>query len=702
MYGEDLDWFFRMRKAGYKIYYVPSTKIIHYKGESTRAAGYDAIGMFYKAQIQFVRKHFSKSKSVFAVMFLYFGIVVRGLFSYAVKTGVSLAPPLMDTLMMQLSMLLAIRIKFGSFEQIQAYSLIEGIYTAVWLFSLYILGNYKRRRFSATYAAWAVILGFLVNTTFTFFFKQFAYSREVLIWLLLLNIIILPAWRIGIRLARKTGMVPFLGTLGKTMILKRTAIVGSAEEAKRITQKVLDRIEYGYSIEGFIDKRSPDSLLDSPTYLGNVADIAEIVSARKITDIIFSTESYSYEEVLDIIDKVKHNKMNFKIVPKQMDFIIGKSSVEPIEELSFIDIEFNIDKLFSLYILGNYKRRRFSATYAAWAVILGFLVNTTFTFFFKQFAYSREVLIWLLLLNIIILPAWRIGIRLARKTGMVPFLGTLGKTMILKRTAIVGSAEEAKRITQKVLDRIEYGYSIEGFIDKRSPDSLLDSPTYLGNVADIAEIVSARKITDIIFSTESYSYEEVLDIIDKVKHNKMNFKIVPKQMDFIIGKSSVESIEELSFIDIEFNIDKLFNRIIKRSADLVISTVLLILLLPFAIISFLFGRSFNGVDLLLQDKRVRRVYLLTKAGKIQSGILSSYPLLLHVLTGKMSIVGCELSLNPSDLEDIHCKPGLMSLAEIMAQGKRDEDERKKYEQYYLRNQSLRLDFEIIIKALFNL
>lgn len=491
MYGEDLDWFFRMRKAGYKIYYVPHTKIIHYKGESIRAAGYDAIGMFYKAQIQFVKKHFSKSKSVFAVMFLYFGIVLRGLLSYAVKTGVSLAPLMMDTILMQLSLLLAVRFKFGSFNEINDYLLVDGFYTAVWLLSFYIIGVYKKRRLSATYAAWGVIIGFFVNTTFTFFFKQFAYSREVLIWLVLLNIILLPAWRIVIRLARKTGMIPFLGTLGKTMNLRRTAIVASEEEAKRITQKILDRFEYGYSIEGFIDKNSPDSFLNNSTYLGNVTDIAEIVSARKITDIIFSSESYSYEEVMDIIDKVKHNKMNFKIVPKQMDFIIGKSSVE--------------------------------------------------------------------------------------------------------------------------------------------------------------------------------------------------------------------SIEELPFIEIEFNIDKIINRIIKRSLDLIISTLSLILLLPFALISLLFfGRSIKGVDLLLQNNQVRRAYLLSKADKIQSGILSCYPLLWHVLTGNMSIVGSDLLLNSLETKDIHCKPGLTSLAKIMSQGKRDDNEYEKYEQYYLRNQSLNLDLEIIIKAVFNL
>ncbi|MFH1937874.1 MAG: glycosyltransferase family 2 protein, partial [Bacteroidota bacterium] len=36
MYGEDIDLSYRITKAGYKNYYFPSTRIIHYKGESTK------------------------------------------------------------------------------------------------------------------------------------------------------------------------------------------------------------------------------------------------------------------------------------------------------------------------------------------------------------------------------------------------------------------------------------------------------------------------------------------------------------------------------------------------------------------------------------------------------------------------------------------------------------------------------------------
>ncbi|MCR6638462.1 MAG: glycosyltransferase [Sporocytophaga sp.] len=36
MYGEDIDLSYRILKGGYKNYYYPETRIIHYKGESTK------------------------------------------------------------------------------------------------------------------------------------------------------------------------------------------------------------------------------------------------------------------------------------------------------------------------------------------------------------------------------------------------------------------------------------------------------------------------------------------------------------------------------------------------------------------------------------------------------------------------------------------------------------------------------------------
>jgi len=57
LYGEDLDWCFRIREGGWKVRYFPGTKIIHFKGESSRKAQFDNITFFYKSMALFARKH---------------------------------------------------------------------------------------------------------------------------------------------------------------------------------------------------------------------------------------------------------------------------------------------------------------------------------------------------------------------------------------------------------------------------------------------------------------------------------------------------------------------------------------------------------------------------------------------------------------------------------------------------------------------
>lgn len=77
MYGEDLDICYRIQKAGFKVYYFSETEIIHYKGESTKRSKIDETKIFYNAMHLFVRKHFSSSFIVEAI--LQFGIVLRKL-----------------------------------------------------------------------------------------------------------------------------------------------------------------------------------------------------------------------------------------------------------------------------------------------------------------------------------------------------------------------------------------------------------------------------------------------------------------------------------------------------------------------------------------------------------------------------------------------------------------------------------------------
>ena len=57
MYGEDIDLSCRILDAGFENWYVP-TKILHYKGESTKKSSFRYVHVFYEAMLIYFRKHY--------------------------------------------------------------------------------------------------------------------------------------------------------------------------------------------------------------------------------------------------------------------------------------------------------------------------------------------------------------------------------------------------------------------------------------------------------------------------------------------------------------------------------------------------------------------------------------------------------------------------------------------------------------------
>ncbi|MDR3713436.1 MAG: glycosyltransferase family 2 protein [Puia sp.] len=80
MYAEDIDLSHRIRLAGYANYYVASTTIIHFKGESTQKdARY--VKQFYKAMSQFSHKYFKRGAGIGFIFLMDSAIACRGLLS---------------------------------------------------------------------------------------------------------------------------------------------------------------------------------------------------------------------------------------------------------------------------------------------------------------------------------------------------------------------------------------------------------------------------------------------------------------------------------------------------------------------------------------------------------------------------------------------------------------------------------------------
>ena len=85
MYGEDLDWCFKIKQAGWKVYYVSETRIIHYKGESVRRSDLDEVRTFYRAMRIFVDKH--HGRGAMNGLILRAGISVREWIAFLVKVA---------------------------------------------------------------------------------------------------------------------------------------------------------------------------------------------------------------------------------------------------------------------------------------------------------------------------------------------------------------------------------------------------------------------------------------------------------------------------------------------------------------------------------------------------------------------------------------------------------------------------------------
>ncbi|KYH30673.1 N-acetylglucosaminyl-diphospho-decaprenol L-rhamnosyltransferase [Clostridium tepidiprofundi DSM 19306] len=77
MYGEDIDWCYRIKEAGYKVVYYPKANIIHYKGASSSKKPFKTIYEFHRAMYIFYNKHYREKYSFLITILVYIGIMLK-------------------------------------------------------------------------------------------------------------------------------------------------------------------------------------------------------------------------------------------------------------------------------------------------------------------------------------------------------------------------------------------------------------------------------------------------------------------------------------------------------------------------------------------------------------------------------------------------------------------------------------------------
>ncbi len=104
MYGEDIDLSYRIQKSGWQNWYFAGSRIIHFKGESTKKGSLNYVRMFYQAMYVFVQKHYGGGKAMLFRSFIQVAIWLRAGLSAAISFVKWIGLPLLDALIVMLSL----------------------------------------------------------------------------------------------------------------------------------------------------------------------------------------------------------------------------------------------------------------------------------------------------------------------------------------------------------------------------------------------------------------------------------------------------------------------------------------------------------------------------------------------------------------------------------------------------------------------
>jgi lipopolysaccharide/colanic/teichoic acid biosynthesis glycosyltransferase len=269
----------------------------------------------------------------------------------------------------------------------------------------------------------------------------------------------------------------------------------------------------------------------------------------------------------------------------------------------------------------------------------------------------------------------------------------------LRRAIIVGSGKEGLRILKKLRKRPDLPFEICGFVDfdEKNIGKEVDGTEVLASIENIRDVIRVENVSDVIFSSDRISNEQILETIANARQSGVSFRIVPHQLEYIVAKSAVEEIDSVPLIDFVGAYDPI-DYMVKRLIDFILALLVVIVTLPLILINFLFGARITRRPFLSENNRERAVSRFT--GGIP--FLKNLPLFFSVLNGRISIVGSDLAEAETSGRRPFYKPGMTGLVQIKTRERKkplNHDEKDYFNLYYLKNRSILTDLQILYNSL---
>jgi len=339
MYGEDIDISYRLTRSGYRNVYFPETRIIHYKGESTKKGSMNYVLTFYDAMIIFARKHYSRKMAKSYIFLINIAIYFRAILALARRFIKNIAIPALEAVVFYFGFYLIKPIwesyKFpdGGKYPGEYMLFVVPVYILIWIISIYFSGGYDRPLklrsvFRGIFTGTLIIL-----VIYALLPEYLRYSRALLVmsasWALVTGILLRMLFHLS-------GIPGFeLATKRK----KRIVIVGSVKEAERV-ESVLQGTEVRSEITGYVSPLPDPSL----KYLGHAQQLQEIIKINRVNEIIFCSSDISSHDIISNMMNLSEVRVSYKIAPPESLSIIGSSSIHTSGDLYMIDFS-SINKI---------------------------------------------------------------------------------------------------------------------------------------------------------------------------------------------------------------------------------------------------------------------------------------------------------------------------------------------------------------------
>tara|TARA_B110000305_G_scaffold28899_1_gene27081 strand:+ start:7233 stop:9188 length:1956 start_codon:yes stop_codon:yes gene_type:complete len=315
MYGEDIDFSYRITKAGFKNYYFPKTTIIHYKGESTKKSSVNYVFVFYRAMVIFAQKHFSKKNAKTFSFAIHAAIYFRAFLAITNRFIKFLFPLVLDFGIILLGLILLTNqwkssdIHFPDF--VFRYSI--PIYGITWLLSSLFFGVYDKEPKPTSIIKSTLFGTALILLVYALLPKDAQFSR---VFILLGGL-----WVICAHFLKTSLINLFVNDSLKyqNVQTKHFMICGDEQESNRV--KGLLKETY-LSIGSIIS-------FDEKTNLSN--EITKYIhkdKSIKFNELIFCAKNVTPSEIISCMNQLAGQELHFKIAQPDTSFIIGSNSIE--------------------------------------------------------------------------------------------------------------------------------------------------------------------------------------------------------------------------------------------------------------------------------------------------------------------------------------------------------------------------------------